>query len=48
MVGRVAGLPVQNVHVIKEAARDYVKILLGSALEADVQVWEVRPILVPV
>jgi len=40
--------PKQNVHVIKQAAQDRVKAHLGLTFGVDMQVWEVRPVLVPV
>jgi hypothetical protein len=37
----------QRVYFIEKAAQGHVKSLLGSSLEADVQVWEVRPLFNP-
>ena len=47
-VERTTALAVQTVGVIEQAAKDCIKTILGPALEADVQVWEVRPVVFPV
>ena len=45
-MGRATALYRQNVGVIEQAARDCVKAYFHSNFEADVCVWEVRPVLV--
>ena len=47
-VGRTTALPRQKLDVIEQAAQRCVKLNLGSSLEPDVRVFEVRPALAPV